>query len=150
MVEFFRGWRRKVGMLTLGVAVLGMLGWVRSLTIHDEIEIAFESRVYSIASLAGTIDWQIKQWHNDFLPVETIVWTATPTDPWIPRALWLRTIRSDMIYNGKKLAWSGRGIRIPYWIGVLPLTALSAFLVLPKPRKSTQNTNPEPTSIETA
>ncbi len=134
MREFFLGWRRKIGVLTLGFAVLAMLGWVRSLTIRDQIEIAFESRVQSIASQAGTIDWQIKQWHNDFLPIQAIEWTTTPTDPRIPRVLWLRTIQSDMIFNGKKLAWSGHGTRIPYWMCVLPLTAVSAFLILTKPK----------------
>ncbi len=150
MSEFFRGWRRKVGVLALGFAVLATLGWVRSLTIHDSIEIAFESRAISIASQAGTIDWQIKQWHNNFGPNETFQWNTTPTDPRIPRVLWLRTIQSDMIFNGKKLAWSGHGTRIPYWMCVLPLTAVSAFLLLTKPRKPTQKKQPEPTSTEGA
>ena len=150
MGEFFRGWRRKVGVLTLGFAVLAMLAWVRSLTIRDEIEIAFESRVQSIASQAGTIDWQVKQWQNNFLPNETFQWNTSPTDPRIPRALWLRTIQSDMIFNGKKLAWSGHGTRIPYWMCVVPLTAISAFLLLSKPRNSNKTKILEPTAIEGA
>ena len=113
MGEFLLGWRRKVGVLTFGFAVLAMLAWVRSLTTHDEIEIAFESRVQSIASQAGTIDWQIKQWHNDFLPNETIEWTTTTNDPRILRVLWLRTIRSDMILNGKKLPGLGTVLAFP-------------------------------------
>ena len=31
MMEFFRGWRRKVGVVTLAMACVFMVGWVRSL-----------------------------------------------------------------------------------------------------------------------
>lgn len=38
MREFFQGWRRKAGLLTLLVACLFMTGWVRSLVVQDRIE----------------------------------------------------------------------------------------------------------------
>lgn len=39
MGEFFRGWRRKVGCLTLVMACLTMGGWIRSLFRTDEVMI---------------------------------------------------------------------------------------------------------------
>ena len=35
MGDFFRGWRRKIGCVTLMMALVGMAGWVRSHTIED-------------------------------------------------------------------------------------------------------------------
>jgi len=37
MAEFFRGWKRKVGAVTLGQACVFGLGWIRSQTLADRI-----------------------------------------------------------------------------------------------------------------
>ena len=39
---------------------------------------------------------------------------------------------------------------IPYWFVVIPLTLLSAFLILTKPRKTTPTKIPEPNPVEGA
>ena len=38
MGNFFRGWRRKLGVVTLLLACVAMGGWVRSLVIKDRID----------------------------------------------------------------------------------------------------------------
>ena len=40
MGEFFRGWRRKIGMLTLMLALVFMGGWVRSLVVRDDLMVS--------------------------------------------------------------------------------------------------------------
>jgi len=38
MKEFFQGWRRKIGVVTLVMALVFMAGWVRSLVVEDELD----------------------------------------------------------------------------------------------------------------
>src|SRR5882757_6755381 len=38
MGEFFRGWRRKIGVVTLVMASVLTVGWTRSLTLHDCVD----------------------------------------------------------------------------------------------------------------
>ena len=40
MGEFFRGWRRKIGCVTLVMAALIMVGWLRSMMRKDIVELA--------------------------------------------------------------------------------------------------------------
>ena len=39
MGDFFRGWRRKIGLLSLVLALLFMGVWVRSLSVMDVINV---------------------------------------------------------------------------------------------------------------
>jgi|GEM_PF-977757 hypothetical protein len=39
MGVFFKGWRRKIGLLTLPLACVFMAGWVRSLHIEDTLDV---------------------------------------------------------------------------------------------------------------
>lgn len=47
MPEFFRGWKRKFGVVTLVMAYVSAVGWVRSITKWDSIYVnstRFKSR----------------------------------------------------------------------------------------------------------
>lgn len=81
MPKFFHGWRRKLGCLTLLLACVFAVGWVRSPFIQDAIHIPCDD---------GDYFCEIGQQRISF-------------------------------------------IRVPYWSIVIPMTLLSAYLLLSKP-----------------
>ena len=50
MREFFRGWRRKIGVVTLATACLLAFGWVRSLVIVDQVAVAIDASGHFVTS----------------------------------------------------------------------------------------------------
>jgi hypothetical protein len=103
MREFFHGWRRKTGIITLVVG-LGLMGmWIRSYRLMD---IVVKSN-HLLGSCEGFL-------------------------------LWCRRPQSKLYFFtceafGQKIdpdVW-----KIPYGAIVIPLTILSAYLILWKPRK---------------
>lgn len=66
MMEFFRGWRRKVGVCTLVVACLATAGWVRSLSVRDEFTISNgKDFVHRLMSFDEMLFWSHDRqyWH---------------------------------------------------------------------------------------
>jgi len=53
MAEFFRGWKRNVGVVTLVVACATMLGWARSECAGDRISIRAAGQLVVLWSLEG-------------------------------------------------------------------------------------------------
>ena len=110
MGEFFNGWRRKVGLVTLVIACLLATGWVRSCRYYDLIWIQDQNASYFVYSMDGTVSvW----WLSGRRFVSSFGWV------------------SSEITN-----WEERGGHVSYWSLVLPLTLLSAWLILIKPRKA--------------
>jgi hypothetical protein len=153
MREFFRSWRRKVGVVTLGLACVFMVGWVRSLTRTDEIIVPGRllrgsTARYLVFSSSRGIGLE-KQWSNNVgadysLPEGSyqsyphaldhhIGGNRDSGDP-------IFDVRISLVgfvfedghskHNGKARGWY-----VPYWSIVLHLTLVSAFLLLSKPRK---------------
>ncbi|HEY4258606.1 MAG TPA: hypothetical protein VGM98_00540 [Schlesneria sp.] len=108
MHEFFRGWRRKAGIVTLVTAGVMFVVWMRSLTTYDAIHCKL---------------------------------------PWVSSSSEDREYDSDILasFDGmllnRRVFSAPEGFRdediwaIPHWSIVLPLTLLSAYLLLWKPRK---------------
>src|SRR3954462_3489874 len=67
MREFFRGWRRKLGVATLVMACVFAAGWVRSLFHRDNINL---SRTAWVVSKNG----QLAYWHIVAVPEEEEHW----------------------------------------------------------------------------
>ena len=142
MGEFFHGWRRKVGCLTLVMACLFMAGWVRSRFVYDWIEVNTKPSRLSISSGWG----QIRLWgmsHQPTLPTyrysigeELIGIDVRGTPEW----------RID--FAGFQLSDQFHLCFIPYWSITVPLTLISLWLLLSKPRNSTQNKITEPVPAE--
>jgi hypothetical protein len=144
--EFFQVWRRKAALATLLMALLLAVTWMRSGIVRDVIVISFEESWHTIESSNGGICW--KQWKGNLLP--SMQWESgeasmSDTDWWVDldvewRQEWAGfhfgagtstlMISSDSI---PLLLHFGLWI-IPYWSLVLPLTLLSAWLLLIKPR----------------
>ena len=130
MREFFKGWRRKVGCGTLVMAMAFMLGWGRSLVCYDWLALSSGSKQYVVMSQDQKLGLQ----HYD-------------GNQWSPNTLdWGSGLHTDLSddLNGKRFSWHhywffhiGDDIWVvSYWCLTIPLTLLSAYLVLWKPRKA--------------
>jgi hypothetical protein len=53
--EFFRGWRSKLGCITLAMACVLACGWVRSLTTYDNVNVNCREWRYAFSSIDGRI-----------------------------------------------------------------------------------------------
>lgn len=135
MREFLRGWRRKVGFLTLLLALASLGLWGRSLMAYDRVDFP----TFSLVSRTGWFTWYSPQWKvDDLIEWETDVITTDinfylPGDP---------DIDWDFQVPGFGLGWTpnhGHGrayLRIiSLWYGIAPLTLLSAYLILGPPQK---------------
>lgn len=165
MREFFKGWRRKIGLLALFTACLFMVMWVRSLFVLDRFYFPQPDRV--ILSLDGACRWL------SFTPIDSDV-TGWPKQlRWVPSPLADKHRHSYDIYNlnAMKIHWRWRWggfdfsavsesfetapippstpprryeIRqIPYWSLIVPFTCVSAYLILWKPRKRAKESPPQ-------
>jgi hypothetical protein len=111
--EFFRGWRRKAGLLMLAMALLLTAAWMKSCRYYDRVRIQTDSACYCVQSMNGTVCmWRGSgRWFAGgafgWSSVEIIDWSPIPTDGYFQ-----------------------------YWKLVLPLTLLSGYLILWKPRKA--------------
>ena len=154
MGEFFRGWRRKVGVVTLLIACLFAAGWVRSQHIVDCIFVGHPGRVHHLSSDAFGI-WSAytcyRQTHQGvttrLLPEFSYRSFKEPLRPISPDFEFSTdhyTVRTFCGFyfavatqNDDSIIEEESTWIIPYWSIVIPLTLLSAFLLLSKPCKST-------------
>ena len=151
MREFFRGWRRKAGCVTLVVACVGMVGGVRGYAVEDVWQPKYGMVVdgfqhapvqHHFRSSRYGITWHKSKGLDD----TSFGWVAGwSTNSLVEAAQVEVKIRGDI-----KSRWSWGGfdfcysekdearflrLRIPYWSLVLPLTAISSWLLLSKPKK---------------
>lgn len=120
MKEFFKGWRHKVGVVTLLMALVLMGGWVRSLFQHDLLWIETGERSYLLVSTDGCFRGTTARFHFE----SVLGWIGQkkerPTE----------VVRYTTINGSVTMSEAD----IPYWYFVLPLTLLSACLIVWKPR----------------
>lgn len=126
VVVYFRGRRRKIGAATLVMACVFMIGWIRSQNCLDVIE-PYLPRFFGarIRVVSGSGRFTILSQNH---PVRSNTGN-----------------RPAVFYRGsffRWVAWNGEGLNIgakftliPYWSIVIPLTLLSAWLLISNPRK---------------
>ncbi|WP_010584280.1 hypothetical protein [Schlesneria paludicola] len=138
MRKFFGGWKRKLGVVTLLLACLFMGGWFRSSVNTDQLTIRVDDHtVYWIISGSHVLGW-IQVHSEDAFP-ETV---KTRWEPWAKSpfsavyTIWWKDNGSARTGGSftKSTARPNTHLIIPYPVIVLPLTALSAWLLLSKPR----------------
>ena len=170
MKEFFRGWKRKVGVVMLLMALLAMAAWSRSESFCDFYSTEIDRdemrsrRRFDIRSASGKI-W--------ITTVDiTSVWGVSVTK-WGSRTLGDSTIRRVRANRKRdtdytiELDLGSLGfhfetgqflqnpvtrmttVTIPYWSITIPLTALSVFLLLRTHHQSIQKKIIEPIPNET-
>lgn len=124
MREFFKPWRRKAGVLTLvmACALIGM--WLRSQLVEESAGLTVGARKYSLFSAGG----------------ELAFYFATPSlRPGLRYYWWSREFQHGYRLGGRLVVW--------YMDFAAPLTVLSAYLLLSKPRSAApRTTEPAPTS----
>jgi hypothetical protein len=145
MREFFRGWKRKAGVVTLMVACMFAVGWVRSRFVSDSFGFPVGTEI-AIACASG---WESLV----FSPFRGEKIASIPAGMQLGKALDAPD-QADDLFSDPGITWSflryGFGIgessdgtedgieidvyAMPYWSIVLPLTATSAWLLLSKPR----------------
>lgn len=160
MRDFFCGWRRKIGVVTLVLACVFMAEWVRSQTIEDEIIFGSGEgkSFHSLTSSRYGIKWQkdasdgVRHWLTGWR-CNSIESTGPhePTRGYVdPQVIdWRWELYGidlgrfhDQTHSTSRVSWW----LVPYWSIVIPLTLLSASLLLSKPRpaKKSQLLPPEP------
>ena len=128
MREFFKGWRRKVGCVTLVMACVFAVGWVRSLTRRDTFDFGRVEIVSLESSLAVAIwprsNLRLPQWFTeDSRSIDSVFG---------PHGC--RSRGAGFWSSGIADLQSTLIVVAPYWSIVIPLTLLSAYLLLSKPR----------------
>jgi hypothetical protein len=156
MWEFFRGWRRKAGCVTLVMACAIAAIWVKSFTSKGTLELPKKvSGLHAlfVESSHGTLSYvrrtrekhelftnpwpEIDRFLFDFDP-DTVKWDWKHLDFGKGKRRFLMSFGRGFVITAEETLWI-----IPYWSIVLPLTAISAWMLntRPLPRK----TNPKPT-----
>jgi hypothetical protein len=164
MAEFFKGWRRKLGIATLILACVFMAGWVRSQFTFDDLDIAFGDpfvdMAYTVRSTCNGIEFMrvsglppAGEWSG--LSNLAALDENRNTKYVSPRPAQQETVRrwdwaGFHFVDRRRMNWRHDEYMIPYWSIVIPLTLISAFLLLTKPRKLTQKKTTEPIGNEGA
>ncbi|MDB5343493.1 MAG: hypothetical protein JWP89_1870 [Schlesneria sp.] len=128
---FFQGWRRKVGCVVLVMALAFMGAWIRSLLITDFCESPIGS-VWQAGFVSHrghfSYGWTNRKGSTRFK------WNSFDSQD--PIAIRSHSFFFDFT-GGTAPNPSGMPseLIIPYWSIIIPLTLLSACLILWKPRK---------------
>ena len=146
MREFFRGWRRKVGVVTLVMACVMTGMWFRSRTEWESLEVAVGARGLVAVELERGSVTLAYRWLEENTPLGTSIsassfnWHgASPVSdeinlwPELGTNLWSETSSIGPIVSGKATY-----VRLPLLTAMALLTVVSAYLLLWKPRKRTE------------
>ncbi len=131
MREFFRGWKRKVGIVTLLLACAFAAAWVQTFSACDILILkwfsvaSFENAMGIIletkrAAQRNTLIWQ----YTDHADIDSVL---SSDAEWKWQVLGFGYVSSPTIKSAAILF-------IPYWLIVVPLAVLSAYLLFSKPR----------------
>ena len=170
MHDFFRGWRRKVGCVTLVMACVVAGLWVRSQFYRDFVGLRLPGQHRDYAAvyrsgqhhiicgcfIEGLYCGRLTCEDDPHLSIATFRvhtteviagWPDDPTNFWM--AEYLVPIRSVKVPGCRYCAIRDSGTPpqelhfwiVPHWTLVIPLTLLSAYLILWKPRKRKAETD---------
>ncbi len=165
MGQFFRGWKRKVGCVTLLMALVFMAAWIRSFGFSDQFIVPLGQHRTVVGG--SFFQYVILFMLNDEQPgqagniLHQFIWASGPY-----KEIDMRVFEDSdgVTWNW---SWYGVGIRvssqeqdstihfsnycaIPYALVTIPLTFISLWLLLSKPRNSTRKKTSLPASIEGA
>ena len=149
MADFCKGWRRKIGLVTLALAMMLSAGWVRSFTVRDVYSYTEGRSMITFRSFEGGLGWQ------RFTPAGMFMsrgWRSDPHFKFAANDPWWRFDNFDEADIDWR--WDGAGFSfgaaskknpplvrsldlwiVPYWVLVLPLIVGSSFLLLIPPAR---------------
>lgn len=143
MVEFFRSWKRKLGVVALVMAGLFAGAWVRSLVCSDAVFVASKGgkRVYTLRTFHNCFVWEAVESQFDVMTTDGWHYTRGRS-PRHDALIQFQDYQWRWTWNGfdlgehrfEPLAWERTYWTVPYWSIVLLLILTSAWLLLSKPR----------------
>ena len=149
MYEYFKGWRRKFGLLTLLLALPFLGGWVRSFSNVDTL-IPYAPRnpgkcFYLVISERSAVKFVRVYGTDVFALSPSRFFNSVPIKPANPTL----SVECRWQFCGFEFRDGPLGAGeikmtayvFPYWAIVIPLTVVSAYLLLTTPRKSIQKQN---------
>lgn len=155
MRDFFKGWERKSGCVTLVMACVFMAGWVRSFVANDVIDLKEHLTFASINSCMVLV-----------VPEKLGSLTESDWEPYweIQPASAPGELESELVtFFTWRFRWFGFGFGdsknrddsvcvfvVPYWSVVLPLPLLSTCLLLRRLRPANISSDPVPQPVEGA
>ena len=154
MGEYFKPMRRKSGMVTLLLACVAMGGWIRSSTIHDtftmglgssvQLKLVSVSRRLAVVLIEGDQDLSASFWMSQVASADG--WDLNFLFSDSSRAIVGSSITSDLYsfasasIGFNSLSCAVNWCQFSYGAIAIPLTLISAYLLLSKPRSSSQKT----------
>ncbi|MEI8019188.1 MAG: hypothetical protein WCH39_13375 [Schlesneria sp.] len=137
MREFFKGWRRKFGVVALVMALGFVAGWMRSQLLIDMISLPKPNGKVFVCSASERIVWISHDIYSD----GRIEWAVLPIQLTNVSSYFDRT-RSEPHWERWGLFYGrsdGQGspfsvFAVSYWFFIFPLTLLSSFLLALKPK----------------
>jgi len=157
MGEFFKGCRRKAGVMTLVMACAFVGLWFRSQCVFDHVYISVgDGKCDFLDSCEGKLHWgRMREVKPDEMPLYPgltripIDCTGGPVIPSVDDGLrWHWKLGGFGVHD-----WVNkpvRAIEIPHWSVILTLTLLSSYLLLVKPRVAKPKKALEPVPADRA
>lgn len=155
MLSFFRGWRRKLGVVTLLMACAFAGGWVRSTRFYDDVSFQRGSRTTDLISCRDGVIWLRTCEVRARIAAGRWRWVSEP-DEGTELPFDVSTDLADVGWHSQWYSFhvaetqvdpqSGYQFSVcvvPYWSIVMPLTLLAAGLLLSKPRPKKELEKPE-------
>jgi len=151
MGEFFKGWRRKAGCVILLVTFLFMVGWIRSLFWVDIVDLEkccwlgvlqTKVRLVSGSQLFALHGYDDTSWKMITIPDGRRFEVSNRFFDWSSR----EGCNLQIMSNSKNM----HPLVIQYWMPVLPLTLISAYLLLSKQRVAKPKKSVEPIPADRA
>lgn len=165
MREFFRGWRRKLGCVALVIACALCTMWLRSVHTADGMVVAFGPTFYEARSERGGVELMIHEVfsvHPEQFGLDQSRVYSQKLVPIVVREDGYYEVVEETGYNwchNHQPLFGGfifschelddgfsegriesKVIGFPYWFVTIPMTLLSAYLVLCKSRKTAVTT----------
>ena len=94
MGDYFKPRRRKIGVLTLLLALLAMAGWVRSRSVLDRFFFSQQYSMHALFSMDGVVSWRRLTPFSDDLSVG---WSEQPK--------WISSDLTENSLNNYKFYW---------------------------------------------
>ena len=126
MKDFFHGWRRKAGCVTLVMASAVTMMWARGYLYIDWIQVGYRRRL-ALRFWAGSVDCMSWTAEPD-LPQHFVMWDSDE----LPAPA-LSELMEFLQYSLMKNNIAVQASTVPLWPIAVSLTLLSVYLLLSKP-----------------
>jgi len=159
MGDYFSPWRRKIGVVTLLMACMFAAGWVRSMIVSDTFHLISgmhtQEFLYSDPQFLSWVTFE----SNDPAALRPALFGHHSQPNHRPFTYWEN---NDVEWQVHWLGFGAGRFKVPlrsglrkgwfisYSLITIPLTLISLWLLLSKPRKTNPNKITEPNPVEVA